>query len=77
MIERRWLTVRETSELYRLHQKTVLSLCQQRKIAHTRIPSIRGGRGQIRIDRAAFDRQLEEREILPLIEPARVDRRRQ
>lgn len=76
MVERRWLTVRETGEAYSLHPKTVLALCRQRRIPHTRLPSARGGRGQIRIDRVAFDQQLAEREVLPTTEPVRIDRRR-
>jgi len=74
--QRRWLTVREAGELFGLHPKTVLALCRQRKLAHSRIPSVNGGRGQIRVDRVAWDRQLEEREVQPVVEPARIDRRR-
>ena len=74
MFEKRWLTVRETGELYGLHPKTVFLLCRQRKIPHTRIPSARGGRGQVRIDRLGFDKLLEEREVQATEKP--LDRRR-
>jgi len=75
MTERRWLTVRETGELYGLHPKTVFLLCSQRKIPHTRIPSARGGRGQVRVDRVAFDKLLSEREVL-VEAPPELDRRK-
>jgi len=71
---RRWISSFETAALYGLHVKSVLILCRLGRIPHTRIPSIRGGRGQIRIDRVAFDRQLEESEVLAVEKP--LDRRR-
>jgi excisionase family DNA binding protein len=76
MNERRFLTVRQAGELYGLHPKTVRALCRARKLAHVRIPSVNGGRGQIRIDRIAVDRMLEEREVVPVTEQARIDRRK-
>lgn len=74
--QKRWLTVRETAEAYSWHPKTVLALARARKIPFTRLPSARGGRGSIRIDRVALDRELWEREIQPTAEPTRIDRRR-
>lgn len=74
--QRRWLTVRETSLLYSWHPKTVLALCRARKIPFTRLPSARGGRGSIRIDRIELDRELKAREKPAIVEPARIDRRR-
>jgi len=67
IVDRRWLTVREAGEVYGLHPKTVFLLCAHHKIPHTRIPSARGGRGQVRVDRVGFDKLLEERGI-PAIE---------
>lgn len=63
LVERRWLTVREAGEVYGLHPKTVFLLCARHKIPHTRIPSARGGRGQVRVDRVSFDKLLEERGV--------------
>ncbi len=67
--DRRWLTVREAGEVYGLHPKTVFLLCAHHKIPHTRIPSARGGRGQVRVDRVGFDRLLEERGVPALETP--------
>jgi len=64
MIERRWLTVPEAASAYGLHPKTIYSLCQQRLIPHSRIPSLRGGRGMVRIDRKRLDEQLEAGEVV-------------
>jgi len=72
--ERRWISVREAAVIYSLHPKSVYQLCRRRLIPHTRIPSLRGGRGQVRIDRPALDQMLEEREIPAVAEP--LDRRR-
>ena len=72
--DRRWLRVDEASELYGLHPKTLFRLCSQRLIPPARIPSVRGGRGQIRIDRPAFDAMLEAGEVIPTSAP--LDRRR-
>jgi len=73
-LSRRWLTPKETGELYGLHPKTVLSLCRQRRIPHTRVPSVRGGHGQIRVDRLGFDRMLEDGLVMPASEGP-LDRR--
>lgn len=72
--DRRWLRVDEAAELYGIHAKTLFRLCSRRLIPHARIPSARGGRGQIRIDRPAFDAMLEAGEVLPA--SASIDRRR-
>ncbi len=72
---RRWITVREAAELYAMHPKTILSLCRQRRIPHSRVPSVRGGHGQVRVDRLSFDAQLEAGLVLPEA-PAPLDRRR-
>jgi hypothetical protein len=71
---RRWLTIKLASEVYSLHPKTLLALCRQKRVPFSRVPSIHGGRGQIRIDRSALDRQLEAGEVLPA--EATPDRRR-
>lgn len=72
---RRWLTVHEAAELYAMHYKTVLSLCRSRRIPFTRVPSARGGHGQIRIDRLGVDRMLEASLVTPTADPP-LDRRR-
>ena len=72
--ERRWISVPEAAAIYSLHPKSVYQLCRKRLIPHTRIPSLHGGRGQVRIDRVEFDQMLEEREIQAAREP--LDRRR-
>ncbi len=72
---RRWISCREAGQFYGLHPKTLLALCRQQRIPHVRIPSIHGGRGQIRIDRVAFDGQLEG-QVAPVIEAPSLDRRR-
>ena len=71
---RRFISCREAAELYGLHPKSIQALCRQQRIPHTRIPSIRGGRGQIRVDRVAFDQQLEA-QAAPVIEAPSLDRR--
>lgn len=72
---RRWLTTAEAAQLYGWHPKSVLALCARRRIPHVRLPSVRGGRGQIRIDRVALDRQLEANLVQPApAEP--LDRRK-
>jgi len=72
--DRRWVSCREFGELYHLHPKTVLLLCRQRRIPFTRLPSIRGGRGGIRVDIQKFEEMLAVGEILPASAP--LDRRR-
>lgn len=64
MIERRWLTIPEAAEVYGLHPKSLYVLCRKRLIPFSRIPSLRGGRGQLRIDRKRMDEQLEAGEIV-------------
>jgi len=71
---RRWLTIKLASEVYSLHPKTLLALCRQQRIPHTRIPSIHGGRGQIRVDRVEFDKQLLVAAV-PVAEAPSLDRR--
>lgn len=61
-IEKRWLSIPEAAELYSLHPKTLYQLCKQRSVPSTRIPSLRGGRGMIRIDRRRLDEMLEDAE---------------
>jgi len=72
---RRFISCREAGQLYGLHPKSVLALCRQGRIPHTRIPSIHGGRGQIRIDRVEFDKQLLVAAV-PVAEAPSLDRRR-
>ena len=72
---RRFITVSEAAELYSAHPKTILALCRARRIPHTRMPSARGGYGQIRIDRIGTDKILEAGLVLPA-EDAPLDRRR-
>jgi hypothetical protein len=62
--ERRWLTIPEAAEFYGLHPKSLYVLCRQRLIPFTRLPSLRGGRGQLRIDRKRLDEQLEAGELV-------------
>ena len=72
---RRWISVREAAELYSLHPKTVARLCSLRKIPFSRLPSSRGVRGGIRIDKIACDRMLESGLVVPAEAPP-LDRRR-
>ncbi|MBE3126339.1 MAG: hypothetical protein IMZ57_11870 [Acidobacteria bacterium] len=72
---RRFITVTEAAEVYSMHYKTILALCRARKIPHTRMPSVSGGRGQIRIDRVGCDKMLEGGLVLPA-EAQPLDRRR-
>jgi len=62
--EPRWLTIEQASQAYGLHPKSLYVLCRQRLIPFTRLPSLRGGRGQLRIDRKRLDEQLEAGEII-------------
>jgi hypothetical protein len=62
--ERRWLTIPEAAEAYGLHPKSLYVLCRNRLIPFTRLPSLRGGRGQLRIDRKRLDEQLEAGELV-------------
>jgi len=71
---RRFISCREAAELYGLHPKSIQALCRQQRIPHTRIPSIHGGRGQIRIDRVEFDKQLLVAAV-PVAEAPSLDRR--
>jgi excisionase family DNA binding protein len=61
--EKRWLTVDEAGEVYSLHPTTVYKLCKERRIPWVRIPSLRNGRGMVRIDRRRMDELLEREEI--------------
>lgn len=72
---RRWISPQETAELLGVHYKSVLSLCRARRIPHTRLPSLRGGRGQIRVDRVGLEQLLEAGLVLPAAPPP-LDRRR-
>lgn len=65
MPERRWLTIPEAATVYSLHPKSLYVLCQKNLIPYSRIPSLRGGKGMIRIDRRKFDEQLEAGELVP------------
>lgn len=71
---RRFISCREAAALYGLHPKSILALCRQQLIPCVRLPSIHGGRGRLRVDRAAFDQQLEAQAV-PVTE-APLDRRR-
>jgi len=62
--ERRWLSIAEASAAYGLHTKTLYELCRRQLVPHSRIPSLRGGRGQLRIDRVRLDEMLEAQEIV-------------
>jgi len=62
--ERRWLTIPEASVAYGLHVKTLYELCRRQLVPHSRIPSLRGGRGMVRIDRSKFDEMLEDQELV-------------
>jgi hypothetical protein len=64
MTDRRWLTIPEAAEAYGLHPKSLYKLCSKRLIPYTRIPSLRGGRGQLRIDAKKFNEQLEAQEVV-------------
>jgi hypothetical protein len=64
VLERRWLTIPEAAEAYGLHPKSLYVLCRNHLIPFTRLPSLRGGRGQLRIDRRRFDEQLEAGELV-------------
>lgn len=64
MTEPRWLSIPDASLAYGLHRKTLYALCRKNLIPFSRIPSLRGGRGMIRIDRRRFDEQLEGSEII-------------
>jgi len=63
-LEPRWLTIEQASQAYGLHPKSLYVLCRQRLIPFTRLPSLRGGRGQLRIDRKKLDEQLEAGEFV-------------
>jgi len=63
-LERRWLTIPEAAKLYSLHPKSLYQLCKKRLVPFTRIPSLRGGRGQLRIDAKKFNEQLEAQEVV-------------
>jgi len=62
--ERRWLTIPEASTAYGLHTKTLYELCRRRLVPHSRIPSLRGGRGMVRIDAKKFNEMLEADEVV-------------
>jgi len=64
MSEKRWLTIEDAATEYRLHKKSLYSLVRQNLIPYARIPSLRGGRGQIRIDARRLDEQLEGQELV-------------
>ena len=61
---KRWLSIPEAAEYYGLHPKSLYELTKQRLIPFTRIPSLRGGRGMIRIDRRRLDELMEQDEIV-------------
>jgi hypothetical protein len=63
-LERRWLSIPEAAEVYGLHPKSLYVLCRKRLIPFSRIPSLRGGRGQLRIDAKKFDEMLEAGECV-------------
>jgi hypothetical protein len=63
-LERRWLTIPEAAEVYGLHSKSLYILCRKHLIPFTRIPSLRGGRGQLRIDAKKLNAQLEAQELV-------------
>jgi hypothetical protein len=63
-LDRRWLSIPEAAEVYGLHRKSLYILCKKRLIPFSRIPSLRGGRGQLRIDAKKFDEQLEAGEVV-------------
>jgi hypothetical protein len=71
---RRWLTIAQAADLIGLHPKSVYQLCRKRKITYSKIPSLRGGRGMIRVDRIGLERMLEERAVQAVETPH--DRRR-
>jgi len=71
---RRWLTVAQAADLIGLHPKSVYQLCRQRQITYTKIPSLRGGRGMVRVDRIGLERMLEERAVQAIEAP--LDKRR-
>jgi len=71
----RWISPAETAELYGWHYKSVLALCRAKRIPFTRLPSLRGGHGQIRVDIVGLEKMLEAGLVLPT-EPAPLDRRR-
>lgn len=71
---RRWLTVSQTADLISLHPKSVYQLCRQRQLTYSRIPSLQGGRGMIRVDRISIERMLEERAVQAVEAP--LDKRR-
>ena len=60
----RWLTIPAASTEYCLHPKTLYTLCRECRIPFARIPSLHGGRGQLRIDRVRLDEMLEAQEIV-------------
>jgi len=53
MIERRWLTVKETAEYLKLRPQSVYRDCYKGKIPFSRVPGI-----GLRIDKKALDEQL-------------------
>ena len=71
---RRFISVNEAAELYAVHPKTVLFYCRAKRWPHTRLPSLRGGHGQIRVDRVGVDAMLEAGLVLPAEAPP-LDRR--
>lgn len=54
MIERRWLTVKETANYLNLHPQSVYRDCYKGKIPFSRVPGI-----GLRIDKKALDEQLQ------------------
>jgi len=60
----RWLTIESASVEYGLHRKSLYALCRKNLIPFARIPSLRGGRGQLRIDARKLDEMLEGQEIV-------------
>ena len=60
----RWLTIAQASEAYGLCRQSLYFLCKKNLIPFARIPSLRGGRGQLRIDAKRWDERLEAQEIV-------------
>jgi hypothetical protein len=71
---RRWASCGRVAEIYGWHPKTVQKLCAQRRIPFCRLPSTRGGRGQIRVDLIALEQLLEASTVRPAAAP--LDNRR-
>lgn len=72
---RRWISPQECGELYGWHYKTVLALCRARRIPFARLPSLRGGHGQVRVDRLGLEQMLEAGLVMPAA-ASPLDRRR-